>query len=151
MKRKYVYSVSHFKEYGEDLEQRKTLGIFGSRQKAKEALERYKQLPGFKEDNKEELFIARKVLGLSFWDGGYISMEDFAASAGIKVVYEEEEDTQEIIIDLPYWFRKHQHRSETSSNMSHIKSFLAERYHTDEYPRGPQSEFFQTRRFLELG
>jgi len=147
MKRKYVYSVSHFKEYGEDLEQRKTLGIFNSRQKAKEALEIYKQLPGFKEATKEELFIARKTLGLSFWDGGFTTVAEIMSQYGTIIYEQEEEETTEITIDLPYWFNEQKLRARYDTDS--VRKLLQKKYHTDEYPEGPQSEFFQIKRYMD--
>lgn len=147
MKRKYVYFVSHFKEYGEDIEQRKTLGIFSSRQKAKAALEKYKHLPGFKNDTREEIFIARKKLGLSFWDGGFSTVAEIMSAYGTIIYEEEEEEFTETVIDLPYWFKN---QEDIKNNETHIQAIIQERHLTKDYPHGPQSELFQIKKYLSL-
>ena len=149
MKRIYIYSVNHCKEYDDDWEQRKTLAFFTSRAKAKEALEKYKQLPGFKNDSKEELFITREVLNLSFWDEGFTTVAEIMSAYGTIIYEEEEEEFTEIVINLPYWF-KDELQLEIQNNNKFTERLIQEKYHIADYPKGPQSEFFQIKKFRDL-
>lgn len=149
MKRKYIYSVLHVEEYVEDFEQRKDLGKFTSRQKAQEALEEYKKLPGFKEDTEEELFIVRKKLGLSFYDGGFFYIAEFIEEGGGIVEETDEEEEIELILDIPAWVPQASFSSpETPEELAH--KLLASRVGSSNYPQGPGSEFFQIKRLKEL-
>jgi hypothetical protein len=149
IKSKYIYSIGHTKEYTEDWEQIKTLGFFTSRAKAKQALEKYKQLPGFKYDTKEELFIAREVLDLSFWDGGFTTVAEIMSAYGTVIYEDEKEEFTEIVIDLPYWVKDQQQSADETSGLF-AERLIKEKYNTDDYPKGPQSEFFQIKKFKDL-
>ena len=149
-----LYSLLHISEILEDDEEQnvKLLGCFTSKKEAYKAIKRYKDLPGFSEkqavfygyDYGEGFFIDRLIPGISYWDGGYTTMEDFAASYGITIIPDENtaEKHSELFIDVPYCMQgKTLHL--TASSVQFLESLLNEQYQRQDYPTGPQSEFYQ--------
>jgi hypothetical protein len=77
---KYVYLLEHSYEYefeGELFDEIKTIGIFSTREKAEEVVNKLKTLPGFK-DHPLECFLIEKyeIDQISGWEEGFIKWED---------------------------------------------------------------------------
>ena len=143
---KYLHSLEHIPEIREkdgEAINVKILGIFTSQEKVREAIERYKKLPGFidkgtifDDEYGEGFYISDIPLGISYWNGGYTTMEDSAEH------YEQS-------IDLPYWFKGEKLRAVANSSAS-VESVMQEKYHTSDYPKDPQSEVYQIKKIIAL-
>jgi len=66
-----VYIVEHSYEYN-DCEEAKLIGVFSTEKKAKEVVDIYKKLPGFK-DFKNNFFINNYQLDSPEWKEGFVS------------------------------------------------------------------------------
>ena len=64
-----IYLLTHFRNE-EELDGFKTIGLFSSEEKAQEAIERLKPLPGFR-DYPENFSIAGYEVDKTFWVGGF--------------------------------------------------------------------------------
>ena len=74
-----VYVLSHIYEYGEnfEFEESKLLGVYSSKRRAKEAIERYFALDGFKKYPKSCFKIAECYLDIDFeWTDGFMTWEE---------------------------------------------------------------------------
>ena len=148
LKIKYLYSLQHIHEIRKEDEEEinvKRLGVFFSKEQVKKAIKAYKQLPGFKEkkavfsgddDFTEGFCIGNMVIGISYWEGGFTPSD-----------YSEEQ--QEVTINLPFWFKDTPEQVGESST-DFAERVMYERYNTTDYPRDPQSEFYQIKKFKEL-
>lgn len=151
-----LYCLVHIHEILEDGEERndKLLGFFTSKKKVYQAIKRYKDLPGFNkqqaifyEDNYgdgEGFSFFKLIPGMSDWREGYVSIAEIAASEGITIVPDEDtaEEDAALLIDVPYYMRDHTlHLTENS--VQFLQNLLDEQYQGQDYPRGPQSEFYQ--------
>lgn len=147
-----LYPLYHISEILEDGEEQnvKLLGCFTSKEKAYQAIKRYKELPGFSDkqavfegyDYGEGFFIDKLIPGRSGWDGGYIHA--VATEDGIKILpYEEDvEESPEFFIDVPCCMQGQTlHLAESS--IQFLQNLLDEQYQGQDYPTGPLSEFYQ--------
>ena len=146
-----LYPLFHIPEILEDDEEQnvKLLGCFTSKEKAYQAIKRYKELPGFSEkqavfegdDYGEGFCIGKIIPGQSYWEGGYIHA--VATEDGIKIVpYEDVEESPEFFIDVPCCMQgKTLHLAESSVQC--LQSLLDEQYQGQDYPTGLLSEFYQ--------
>lgn len=67
---KEVYLLQHSYELDNGCDETKLLGVFSSKQEAKEAIKQYKQLPGFR--NKPENFhIDKYEVDKKYWVEGF--------------------------------------------------------------------------------
>ena len=76
---KKVYVLSHVYEYGEndEFDEIKELGIYSTKQKAEEAIERYYILSGFKRYPRSCFQIREQKVDLDFeWTDGFMTDED---------------------------------------------------------------------------
>lgn len=67
---KVVYLLQHSYEIETGCDETKILGIFSSQQMAEEAVEVYRQLPGFR-DRKEDFYIDKYEVNKRYWVDGY--------------------------------------------------------------------------------
>lgn len=67
---KYVYLLEHTHVYSENEEDTKTVGIYGSEEEAKRAMEKLKEVPGFNR-HPQGFNIDRYKIGETFWLEGY--------------------------------------------------------------------------------
>ena len=67
---KVVYLLQHSYEIETGCDETKILGIFSSQQMAEEAVEVYRQLPGFR-DRKEDFYIDKYEVDKRYWVDGY--------------------------------------------------------------------------------
>lgn len=75
----HMYLLYHFYEYGEnnEMEEYKILGIYSSENKAKEAIERYYNLEGFKKYPKECFEIEEYIIDVDAgWNEGFVNSDD---------------------------------------------------------------------------
>ena len=154
-----LYCLIHIHEILENGDERnvKLLGFFTSKKKAYQATKIYKKLPGFSEqqtvfygdDYAEGFFISKLTPGISYWYGGFTTMEDFAASYGINIVPDEgtAAKNSELLIDVPYCMRDHTLHL-TESSLQFLQNLLDEQYQGQDYPRGPHSELYEFKEFL---
>lgn len=157
---KYLYSLEYIPEIrakDEEAVNVKILGIFTSRRKVREAIERYKKLPGFidkgttfDDEYGEGFYISYVPLSISYWNGGYTTMQDFTENYGISTVYDEDNtDSLEQTIHLPYWFKGEKLRAVANSS-EFVESIMQEKYHTPAYPKDHHSEVYQIKKFIEM-
>ena len=67
---KVVYLLQHSYEIETGCDETKILGILSSQQMAEEAVEVYRQLPGFR-DRKEDFYIDKYEVNKRYWVDGY--------------------------------------------------------------------------------
>lgn len=73
---KYVYLLEHAYEYGEN-EEVKLLGVYSSRKKAEEAVDRYFELPGFKDHPRQCFCISKLAINEDTgFSEGFISWQE---------------------------------------------------------------------------
>lgn len=154
-----LYPLFHIHEILEGGDERnvKLLGVFTSRKKVYQAIKRYKELPGFNEkqavfygDDYGEGFSSSKLTpGISYWDGGYTTMEDFAASYAITIVHDEDdaEEASELLIDVPYYMQVEKLKTAESS-VEFLQSLLDEHHKTKNYSTGPFTELYQLKKLI---
>ncbi len=70
----FVYLVQHSYE-NNGCEETKIIGIYSSRSKAKEAVEKYKQIKGFK-DYPDDFYIASYEVDKDHWCEGFIKQDE---------------------------------------------------------------------------
>lgn len=70
-----VYVVEHSYEVGEDgdFHERKLIGVFSSEKKAKEVIEEYKKLPGFRGYPKECFHAKKYKIDMKHWEKGFLN------------------------------------------------------------------------------
>ncbi len=80
-----MYLLYHMYEYGEDEDEEiKFLGIYGSKQEASKAMERYYKLAGFREYPKEFFIIDDYVVNEdTHWKEGFVNTADLDQDFGI--------------------------------------------------------------------
>ena len=74
-----AFVLYHFFEYGEDdfYEETKNLGVYSSKEKAEEAIDRYIRLPGFDQYTRDEFYICETTIDYGReWEEGFIKVED---------------------------------------------------------------------------
>lgn len=79
MEREKRYLLQHYYEYGEEeeYEEIKTLGIYSSREKASEAIERYFKLKGFRDYPKDCFYISEFPVDEDYqWWDGFVSTDE---------------------------------------------------------------------------
>lgn len=70
----YVYLLQHSYEIDE-CEETKIIGIYTSREKALETIEKYKTIPGFK-NYSDCFYIDKYELDKNHWEEGFVKWED---------------------------------------------------------------------------
>jgi hypothetical protein len=77
---KYVYVLQHSYEYeyeGDLFDEIKMIGVFSSKEKAQEVIDKYKLLPGFKDYSIDCFHIDKfEINKISEWEEGFIKWED---------------------------------------------------------------------------
>lgn len=73
VKVKFVYLVEHSYEVGEDgaYDEIKFIGVYSTREKAEQVVEKYKKLPGFR-DYLEGFHIGKHEIDKDNWNEGFI-------------------------------------------------------------------------------
>lgn len=158
---KYLYDLQHIHEIRKEDDEEtnvKRLGIFSSKKQVNEAIKKYKQLSGFKEKVKvaseyddfvEGFFFSRMPVGISYWDGGFTTVSEITSDYGTVIYEEKEEEVIEVTLSLPTWFKDvQQEAGETSEEFT--ERIMRQKYHTSDYPRGPESEFYQIKQLKEM-
>jgi hypothetical protein len=151
---KYLYMLEYIPEIrkkDDDEVNVKILGIFPSKKQVHEAIRTYKGLPGFREKCKvasgyddfvEGFFISHMPVGISYWEGGFFTTSDYSYSS-------EQEEGEEVTLNLPYWFKDApQELGETSEEFA--ERIMQQKYDNSDYPRGPESEFYQIKQLKEM-
>ncbi len=157
---KSLYKLYHYHEILEDGEVHniKALGIFSSKKQVYEAIKAYKELPGFREKCKvaigyddfvEGFFISHMPIGISYWDGGFVTVAEIMSGDGTIIYEEPKEKFLEVTLSLPSWFKDEEQELDGTSE-EFAERIMGPQYHTDDHPRGPQSEFFQIKKFKEM-
>lgn len=67
---KKVYLLQHSYELKNGCDETKVLGIFSTQKEAKEAIEIYQYLPGFR-NKKEDFFIDEYEMNKKYWTDGF--------------------------------------------------------------------------------
>ncbi|WML52220.1 hypothetical protein RCG17_22965 [Neobacillus sp. PS3-12] len=77
---RYVYVLEHSYEYeyeGEMFDEIKMIGVFSTKEKAEEVIEKYMTLPGFEDHPKECFHIGKyEIDKISGWEEGFIKWTD---------------------------------------------------------------------------
>ncbi len=76
---KKCFVLSHFFEYGEDnfYEELKIIGVYSSRAKAEQAIERYILLPGFNNYTREAFCIDEATIDYGReWENGFVKADE---------------------------------------------------------------------------
>lgn len=140
----YTYILQHIEDIINDEELNvKLLGFFSSLSKAEQAIEKYKQLPGFKDKQKvftgDEydvgFFIDRGVLNQAYWDGGYTTSDSESVSNTIDIPER---------ISIPYWAKGELPKLNEKAE-AFASRLLIERYGILSSQEGPGSEYYQLR------
>ncbi|OJW72266.1 MAG: hypothetical protein BGO68_06005 [Candidatus Amoebophilus sp. 36-38] len=154
VKFKYLYDLQHIDEIRIEDEEEinvKRLGIFTSKKQINEAIKVYTLLLGFKDKCKvaggyddliEGFFISRMPIGVSEWEGGFFTYSGY--------INEQEDEDIEMTLNLPSWFSKDTQDQPGENSIDFAERIMQQKYHTSDYPRGPQSEFYQIKKFKEL-
>lgn len=157
---RYLYELYHIHEVLEDGEESnvKVLGVFSSRQKAEKAIERYKDLPGFKDKSKiyrgceyrAGFFIDIAEVDREEWSEGYTTVGEIMSSLGTVIDHEAEEDEalSEEAINIPYWASEQLPKADESGE-TFAQRLLAVQWGPNNYPTGPGSEFFQVKQWVD--
>lgn len=72
---KSVFLLQHSYEI-EEFDETKTIGIYSSKEKAEEAILRYKELPGFRDYPVKCFYIDKYELDLDHWQEGFIKWDE---------------------------------------------------------------------------
>lgn len=74
----YVYLLQHSYEYGKNLEYNevKIIGIYSTKLLAEKAVEKYKQLQGFRDYSVECFYIDKYTLDEGSWTEGFDNADD---------------------------------------------------------------------------
>ncbi len=154
----YIYLLKHFDEKIPESEDEgyyiKTLGYFENSFDVKEAIKRYRLLPGFKScskvyyesddiDAKPGFHIYKSFIDKSYWQGGFVSWEE-----ALKELHEkegtqfeiEENDALEIFLrlfNIPLWLKD----KISKISIFDLSEIFAEKYTKNNYPKGLGSEF----------
>jgi len=75
MERAEVFVVQHVHEFEDGEEDVKMIGVYSTRQRAQEAVERTRALPGFR-DAPDGFHIDRYLLDQDHWTEGYITVHN---------------------------------------------------------------------------
>lgn len=77
-----VYIVQHSYEVGEggEFDETKVIGVFSSEKKAKEIVEEYKKISGFKEYPSECFYIDKYELDKKHWEEGFFKWSQITKS-----------------------------------------------------------------------
>jgi hypothetical protein len=158
----YAYHLQHIHEVREEDEEEmnvKSLGFFSSNKQARSAIKTYKLLSGFRDkgriasdydDVMEGFFISSVPIGISYWDGGFISTSEEMLSGDTFINGEgNTNEVAEVTLNLPFWF-KDTSKGIDEDTEGYATRIMKQKYQTDEFPRGPESEFYQIKWFKEL-
>jgi hypothetical protein len=71
---KYIYLIQHSYEVGEDgdYDETKIIGVYSSEEKAKQVMQEYILLPGFKDHPIECFYIGKHEIDKEEWAEGFI-------------------------------------------------------------------------------
>ena len=74
--RRKVYILSHGYSYGEDLyyDKSRILGVFYTEKEAKEAIKKYKDLPGFNKFDMDCFFVDKYKFDKMEWKSGFVTI-----------------------------------------------------------------------------
>lgn len=153
---KTLYQLYHYYKILEDEEviNSKALGIFTSKEQVYNAIRIYQNLPGFRDQQEvfdgdeygEGFFISPMPVGISYWDGGFFT---YSGDTNENEQENQEEEDIEIILNLPPWFKNIQAQPSEINN-DFAERVMQQKYNTTDYPRDPQSEFYQIKKYIEL-
>ncbi len=159
---KFIYLLEHLGEtFSEDLDEKyfiKTLGYFITQDKLKNAINKYKILPGFKNcnkvyyetediENKHGFHIYKVFINKSYWKGGFCSEIDLLKEVHneqgttLTVEYDETIKIYKRNINLPFWLKN-------ENLLKNYEELFTKKYGLKNYPQGLGSEFYNTKEFV---